>query len=211
MYYGSAGELWIPQQCGSAPLAKTWLGPVSWNYTPGCGSHYQPECRWDQLKFSLFTKLPYSSIQCYLHFFPMISSLGIAWPWPCPLNTPSYLLLLKQLINSARRAPTIVLFFKKQNWAASSEIILSKQRQLVNENWPSWGMTTIAEIVLSSWLMTNSPGNWKYFLRWVLISRARSWKKSKALRWEAWFASEVAELAPWSISGEALSQPGCDH
>ena len=43
----------------SASLATTWLGPVSWNYTPGHGSHCQPKRKWDQLNFSLFTKLPF--------------------------------------------------------------------------------------------------------------------------------------------------------
>ena len=75
------------KQCRSA-LAKAWLGSVE--IIPWVVDHCQPECRWDQLNFPLFTKLP-SSIQYYLHFLPMISSLGIAWPRPCPLNTPSYL------------------------------------------------------------------------------------------------------------------------
>ena len=85
--------LWVswraldPPQCGSAP-AKTWLGPVSWNYTLGHGSHCLPEHRWDQHKFSLVTKLPFSPIQYYLHFFPMISSLGITWPGLVPWILP---------------------------------------------------------------------------------------------------------------------------
>ena len=130
MYYGSAKELWIPYNVDQPHLPKHGWGQsveiIPW-VMDLIASPSTDETS-STFPFSLNCLVHPFHITCIYFLF---SSLGIAWPQPFPLNTASYLSLLKQFINSARQAPTIVLFFKEQNLAASSEIILSKQRQLV--------------------------------------------------------------------------------
>ena len=80
----SMGWLKSFKQCRSA-LAKTWLGSVE--IIPWVVDHCQPECRWDRLKSSLFTKLPPFNITCIFFLWSparVLHGPGLA-PWILPV------------------------------------------------------------------------------------------------------------------------------
>ena len=115
MYYGSAEELWIPYNVDHPHLPKH--GPAQSVEIIPQVMDLIVSLSADEASPDATAIFPLFSLNSLYHPFNITwisfpwSPAQVCMAWPCPLNTPSYLSLLKQFTNFARWAPTIALLY----------------------------------------------------------------------------------------------------